>query len=310
MGLVVFDKPWPIRGAKKRLGQPMQQLVRPFRSVLYIPASKERVLEKAMTLTADALIFDLEDAVSPDAKAGARAIMRAALLNGNFGARYKIVRINGFDTPWGRDDVDALSGVGADAILLPKVNTPRDIDNIGALIDKDMPIWAMMETAQGVLNAAQIAAHPRLQGIVAGTNDLIHELGCSVENARFALQTSLQLIILAARAHGVVAIDGVYNRFKDEAGLRAECQQGLALGFDGKSLIHPAQLDVANDVFAPSEAAISLAQRQIAAYDDIIRAGQGVAVVDGKIVENLHADTARRVLRKAQMIEELEATGS
>ena len=288
----------------------MQQLVRPFRSVLYIPASKERVLEKAMTLTADALIFDLEDAVSPDAKAGASAIMRAALLNGNFGARYKIVRINGFDTPWGRDDVDALSGVGADAILLPKVNTPRDIDNIGALIDKDMPIWAMMETAQGVLNAAQIAAHPRLQGIVAGTNDLIHELGCSVENARFALQTSLQLIILAARAHGVVAIDGVYNRFKDEAGLRAECQQGLALGFDGKSLIHPAQLDVANDVFAPSEAAISLAQRQIAAYDDIIRAGQGVAVVDGKIVENLHADTARRVLRKAQMIEELEATGS
>ena len=288
----------------------MQQLVRPFRSVLYIPASKERVLEKAMTLTADALIFDLEDAVSPDAKAEARAIMRAALLNGNFGARYKIVRINGFDTPWGRDDVDALSGVGADAILLPKVNTPRDIDNIGALIDKDMPIWAMMETAQGVLNAAQIAAHPRLQGIVAGTNDLIHELGCSVENARFALQTSLQLIILAARAHGVVAIDGVYNRFKDEAGLRAECQQGLALGFDGKPLIHPAQLDVANDVFAPSEAAISLAQRQIAAYDDIIRAGQGVAVVDGKIVENLHADTARRVLRKAQMIEELEATGS
>ena len=288
----------------------MQQLVRPFRSVLYIPASKERVLEKAMTLTADALIFDLEDAVSPDAKAGASAIMRAALLNGNFGARYKIVRINGFDTPWGRDDVDALSGVGADAILLPKVNTPRDIDNIDALIDKDMPIWAMMETAQGVLNAAQIAAHPRLQGIVAGTNDLIHELGCSVENARFALQTSLQLIILAARAHGVVAIDGVYNRFKDEAGLRAECQQGLALGFDGKSLIHPAQLDVANDVFAPSEAAISLAQRQIAAYDDIIRAGQGVAVVDGKIVENLHADTARRVLRKAQMIEELEATGS
>ncbi len=288
----------------------MQQLVRPFRSVLYIPASKERVLEKAMTLTADALIFDLEDAVSPDAKAEARAIMRAALLNGNFGACYKIVRINGFDTPWGRDDVDALSGVGADAILLPKVNTPRDIDNIGALIDKDMPIWAMMETAQGVLNAAQIAAHPRLQGIVAGTNDLIHELGCSVENARFALQTSLQLIILAARAHGVVAIDGVYNRFKDEAGLRAECQQGLALGFDGKSLIHPAQLDVANDVFAPSEAAISLAQRQIAAYDDIIRAGQGVAVVDGKIVENLHADTARRVLRKAQMIEELEATGS
>ena len=288
----------------------MQQLVRPFRSVLYIPASKERVLEKAMTLTADALIFDLEDAVSPDAKAEARAIMRAALLNGNFGARYKIVRINGFDTPWGRDDVDALSGVGADAILLPKVNTPRDIDNIGALIDKDMPIWAMMETAQGVLNATQIAAHPRLQGIVAGTNDLIHELGCSVENARFALQTSLQLIILAARAHGVVAIDGVYNRFKDEAGLRAECQQGLALGFDGKSLIHPAQLDVANDVFAPSEAVISLAQRQIAAYDDIIRAGQGVAVVDGKIVENLHADTARRVLRKAQMIEELEATGS
>ena len=288
----------------------MQQLVRPFRSVLYIPASKERVLEKAMTLTADALIFDLEDAVSPDAKAEARAIMRAALLNGNFGARYKIVRINGFDTPWGRDDVDALSGVGADAILLPKVNTPRDIDNIGALIDKDMPIWAMMETAQGVLNAAQIAAHPRLQGIVAGTNDLIYELGCSSENARFALQTSLQLIILAARAHGVVAIDGVYNRFKDEAGLRAECQQGLALGFDGKSLIHPAQLDVANDVFAPSEAAISLAQRQIAAYDDIIRAGQGVAVVDGKIVENLHADTARRVLRKAQMIEELEATGS
>lgn len=283
----------------------MTQSTRPVRSVLYIPGSKERALEKARGLAADAIIFDLEDAVTPDAKADARATLRAELDKGGFGKRLKIVRINGFDTVWGRQDVEAMQGADIDALLLPKVNSADDLQVLAGMID-DVPLWAMMETPDGVLNARTIAAHPRLNGIVMGTNDLVKELGCRVSEGRPEIQTALQMSLIAARSAGVCIVDGVYNAFKDEDGLRVECEQGRGLGFDGKTLIHPAQIDVTNEVFAPSEADIDLARRQIAAFEEVEASGQGVAVVDGKIVENLHIVTAKALLAKAEAIASLE----
>ena len=280
----------------------MDQYARPFRSVLYIPASKERALEKARSLAVDAIIFDLEDAVAVEEKAAARDMLGAAL-TGDYGARFKIVRINALDTEWGVDDIAAVKG--ADAVLLPKVNGPADVDALAALVGH-MPIWAMIETPLGILNAAQIAAHPQLAGMVMGTNDLAKDLNCRYVPDRMPLLASLQLSLLAAKAHGVVAIDGVFNAFKDEDGLRTECEQGRDMGFDGKTLIHPAQLAVANQAFAPSEAEVDLARRQIAAFEAAQAEGQGVAVVDGKIVENLHIVTARRTLKKAEIITKLE----
>ncbi|MFC3180872.1 HpcH/HpaI aldolase/citrate lyase family protein [Cypionkella sinensis] len=274
---------------------------RPFRSVLYIPGSKERALEKARGLAADAIIFDLEDAVAPDEKAAARDVLARALSEGGYGHRARIVRINGLDSPWGADDLEALGQhPGVEAVLIPKVNRAADLDAVAALTDK--PLWAMMETALGMLNAAEIAAHPRLQGMVMGTNDLAKELGSRHRADRLPMQTGLGLCLLAARAYGRVIVDGVYNAFKDDNGLRAECQQGRDMGFDGKTLIHPAQVEIANAAFAPSAAELELAQRQIAAFNAAQAAGQGVAVVDGKIVENLHIVTAQAVLGKAQRI--------
>ena len=283
----------------------MTQTMRPVRSVLYIPGSKERALDKARGLAADAIIFDLEDAVSPDAKADARATLRAELDRGGYGNRIKIVRINGFDTVWGRQDVEAMAGANIDALLLPKVNSAYDLETLATMID-DVPLWAMMETPEGILNAREIAAHPRLGGIVMGTNDLVKELGCRVTPDRMTVMTSLQWALIAARAAGVVIVDGVYNAFKDDEGLRVESEQGRDLGFDGKTLIHPAQIDIANEVFAPSDADLDLARRQIAAFEEVEASGQGVAVVDGKIVENLHIVTAKALLAKAEAIANLE----
>lgn len=280
---------------------------RPFRSVLYIPGSKDRALEKARELPVDAIIFDLEDAVTPDAKVEARATLKSALAEGGYGGRFRIIRINGLDTEWGNGDVEALRDANADAILLPKVNSAKDIDALAALLGGDIQIWAMMETPLGIMNALEIAAHPRLTGFVAGTNDLAKELNCRYREDRLPLQFALQTILMAARAHGVVAVDGVYNKFKDDDGLRAECEQGRDLGFDGKTLIHPAQVDVTNTAFAPSEAELDLARRQIAAFEETEAAGQGVAVVDGKIVENLHVETAKKTLAKAAAIAALTA---
>ncbi len=280
----------------------MDQHARPFRSVLYIPASKQRALEKARGLNVDAIIFDLEDAVAVEEKAAARGMLAAALAQ-DYGARFRIVRINALDTEWGAADIAATKG--ADAVLLPKVNSATDVEALAALVG-DMPIWAMMETPLGILNAAEIAAHGQLAGMVMGTNDLAKDLNCRFRADREPLLTSLQMCLLAARSHGVVAIDGVYNAFKDEDGLRAECEQGRDMGFDGKTLIHPAQLAIANAAFAPSEAEVDLARRQIAAFEVAEAAGQGVAVVDGKIVENLHIVTARQTLAKADMIAKLE----
>ena len=279
---------------------------RPYRSVLYIPGSKERALEKAMGLDADAIIFDLEDAVSPDEKPAARALLARVLKDWDFGNRARIVRINGFDTVWGRDDANAMDeaiarGARVDAILIPKVNRAADLDAVAQAVP-GADLWAMMETAAGMLNAAEIAAHPRLKGMVMGTNDLAKELGSRFRADRLALQSGLGLCLLAARAHGKVIVDGVFNAFKDEVGLRAECDQGRDMGFDGKTLIHPAQLAIANQAFAPSDAELELARRQIEAFSAAKAAGQGVAVVDGKIVENLHIVTAEALLAKADAI--------
>ena len=284
----------------------MDMRARPYRSVLYIPGSKERALDKARTLPVDAIIFDLEDAVAVDEKDAARATLKAALAQGGYGNRVRIVRINGLDTTWGRADAEAVAQMDCDAVLLPKVDGPEQVQAL-AEITGDLPIWAMMETPRGMLNAADIAAHPALAGFVMGTNDLAKELQCRFRPDRLPLMTGLGLCLLAAKAEGIVIVDGVYNAFKDDEGLQAECAQGRDMGFDGKTLIHPAQVDIANAAFAPTKAEVDLARRQIAAFEEAEAAGQGVAVVDGRIVENLHVATAREILAKAEAIEALSA---
>ena len=261
-----------------------------------------RALEKARNLPADSIIFDLEDAVSAESKCEARATLRAALGQGGYGARLKIVRINALDTPWGEADLQALDGLDLDAVLLPKVNSAGDLDALVDVVGEKWPLWAMLETPLGILNAGEIAAHPLLQALVAGTNDLAKDLKCQLTLTRDSLQMALQALVLAARAHDVALLDGVYNQFQDEEGLIAQCRQGRALGFDGKTLIHPAQLSAANRCFAPSVDEIDLAQRQISAFEEAEAAGQGVAVLDGTIIENLHIETARKTLAMAQAI--------
>ncbi|MBL9054410.1 MAG: CoA ester lyase [Tabrizicola sp.] len=276
-------------------------MTRPYRSVLYIPAARERAMEKARELSVDAIIFDLEDAVAPVEKSRARDLLADVLRRDDFGARARIVRVNGLDTPWGAEDLATFAGhPGVDAVLVPKVNGPADLDAVAPRVKA--PLWAMMETAKGCLNAGAIAAHGRLQGIVMGTNDLAKELGARFRPDRLPLLAGLGAAVLAAKAESKVIVDGVYNAFKDEAGLRGECEQGRDMGFDGKTLIHPAQLAIANEVFAPSDAEITLARRQIEAFGAARARGEGVAVVDGKIVENLHIVTAEALLAKAAQI--------
>jgi (3S)-malyl-CoA thioesterase len=265
-------------------------------------------LEKAQGLAVDAIIFDLEDAVSPDEKIAARDLLAETLKTAEYGPRRRIVRINGFDTEWGEADLKAIAAAGPDAVLLPKVDRGADIAKLAAMLDaipqaKDTTIWAMMETPRGILNAADIAAAPRMEGFVLGTNDLAKDLRST---GRAAMMTSLQLCLLAARAEGLICVDGVYNAFKDDEGLRAECAEGRDMGFDGKTLIHPAQIAIANAAFGPSEDELDLARRQIAAFEEAMAAGQGVAVLDGKIVENLHVASAQRILAQAEAIAALE----
>ena len=276
-------------------------MTRPYRSVLYIPASRERALEKARELPADAIIFDLEDAVSPEEKVRARDLLASVLASADYGARARIVRVNGLGTEWVEGDLAAFgTHAGVDAVLVPKVNSPADLDLVGASVKAQL--WAMLETAKGCLNAGAIAAHGRLEGMVMGTNDLGRELGARFRADRLPLLAGLGACVLAARAEGRVIVDGVFNAFKDEAGLRVECEQGRDMGFDGKTLIHPAQLAVANEVFAPSEEEVAVARRQITAYAEARARGEGVAVVDGKIVENLHVATAEALIGKAEAI--------
>ena len=284
----------------------MDMAVRPMRSVLYIPASRERALDKARELAADAIIFDLEDAVAPEEKAPARELLARRLAEGGYGRRLRIVRINGLGTSWGRADAEAVAAMDCDAVLVPKVDDPADVAAVRAIAG-GRPVWAMMETPRACLNAAAIAEAPGMSGFVMGTNDLAKDLRARFRADRLPMIAALGTCLMAARAAGIPCIDGVYNAYLDEDGLRAECEQGRDLGMDGKTLVHPSQIPVANAVFAPSAEEIALAERQIAAYEDATAAGQGVAVVDGRIVENLHVDMARATLARAAAIRDLGA---
>lgn len=290
----------------------MPQDAHPYRSVLYMPGSRPRALEKARTLAADALILDLEDAVAPSEKENARELVSRAVETRGYGKRKLLVRVNGFDTEWGEADIVRASAAQPDAILLPKVESQSDIARASLLMAEagaqdHVRIWAMMETPRGALNALTIAdAHSRLEGFVLGTNDLVKDLGAAHTPDRLPLVTSLGLCLLAARAAGLVCVDGVYNAFQDIDGLRESCVQGRDMGFDGKTLIHPDQIATANEVFAPSDDAVQLARRQVEAFDAATSRGEGVAVVDGRIVENLHVVTAKRLIERAETIAALE----
>lgn len=282
--------------------------MRPFRSVLYMPGSNQRALEKAQNLQADALILDLEDAVAPDSKELARGLIVSAVNGRGYGNRYLLVRINGFDTEWGEADLEQIAQCAPDAILLPKVNTPEDITSLVLKMDqfdnfKETKIWAMMETPLGILNAAEIAqAHPKLEGFVLGTNDLVKDIHGLHTADRSPVLTALSISIMAARANGLICVDGVYNDIKNIDGLKAQAEQGRALGFDGITLIHPAQLDPANEVYAPSEADLKEAKAYVGAYAEALSEGKAVAVVNGRIVENLHVENAKRLLAQADAI--------
>jgi (3S)-malyl-CoA thioesterase len=277
-------------------------MARPYRSVLYIPASNARAMDKAKVLPVDALILDLEDAVAPAEKDRAREVLAQDLRSGGFGHRARLVRINGLGSQWADADIAAFADHPAvDGLLLPKVQTAADLDVLARRVPKTA-LWAMMETPLAMLNAAAIAAHPRLAGMVMGTNDLAKDIGARFRADRLPLATGLGLCLLAARAYGRVIVDGVYNVLRDEDGFAAECAQGRDMGFDGKTLIHPAQIAAANAAFAPTEDDLVLARRQIEAHEMALRVGQGVAVLDGRIVENLHVATARAMLARAEAI--------
>lgn len=291
----------------------MATVTRPRRSVLYMPGSNARALEKARTLAADGLILDLEDAVSPDAKDVARAQVVDAVKAGGYGGRELLVRVNGLNTPWFHADVAAAATSGAHAILIPKVESADAVRQVEAIMvaagaPDDMAIWCMMETPRGILKAEEIAAStPRMGGFVMGTSDLAKDLHCAHTALRLPMITSLGLCLLAARAYGLAVLDGVYLDLNDDAGFEASCVQGLELGFDGKTLIHPKTIDAANRVFAPSEKEIAWSQKIIAAHAEAAAEGKGVVVVDGKLVENLHVENAKRIVRLADQIAELSA---
>ena len=287
----------------------MATTARPRRSVLYMPGSNARALEKAKTLGADGLIFDLEDAVAPDAKDEARRLVVEAVKGGGYGRREILVRANGLATPWGQADVVAAATCGADAVLMPKVesgDTVRQVDAIltAAGAPADMAIWCMMETPRGILRAEEIdGASPRMAGFVMGTSDLAKDLHCAHTRERQPMLTSLGLCLLAARAHGLAALDGVHLDLNDDEGFEYSCRQGLELGFDGKTLIHPKTIDAANRVFAPSEKEVAWSRKIIAAHAEATAEGKGVVVVDGRLVENLHVENARRIVALAEQIE-------
>ena len=281
--------------------------LRPRRSVLYMPAANERALEKAKTLPADAIIFDLEDAVAPDAKASARPNAVAAASSTDYGHRELTIRCNGLDTPWGADDLAAAATSRASAVVIPKVSSVATLDEISSRLDAagaapTMTIWAMIETPTAIFGARAIAAHPRVSVLVMGTNDLARELRALLVPGRQPLVTHLATALAAAREGGKVILDGVYNDVKDPDGFRAECVQGAQMGFDGKTLIHPGQVDIANDVWAPSDDDVDHARRVIAAFDEATAAGKGVVTVDGRMIENLHVANAQRTLAVAEAI--------
>lgn len=272
------------------------------RSVLYMPSSNARALEKAKTLPADAIIFDLEDAVAPDAKETAREQACAAVRSGEYGGRTLTIRCNGLDTPWGAADLAAAAAAGPAAVVVPKVSGPDHLAQVAAVVGPGTRIWAMVETPAAIFAVREIAAHPSVDVLVMGTNDLAKELRAALVPGRAPLLPHLATALLAAREAGVLALDGVYNDVQDLAGFEAECVQGAQLGFDGKTLVHPTQVDVANRVWAPSDSEIAHARQVIEAFEAAGREGKGVVTVDGRMIENLHVDNAHRVLATAQAL--------
>jgi citrate lyase subunit beta/citryl-CoA lyase len=286
--------------------------LRPRRSVLYMPGANERALEKAKGLPADAIIFDLEDAVAPDAKAEARSRVCDAVQSGEYGSRELTIRVNGLDTEWHADDLAAAAEAGPAAVVVPKVGSVADVAAIEAGLEKagapdHTAIWAMVETPVAMLSALDIAgASERLTVLVMGTNDLAKELHAEHVPGRQPLLTGLGLCLLAARATGKVILDGVYNDIKDPEGFEAECLQGRQMGFDGKTLIHPSQLEPANRVWAPADDAVEDARALIATFEEGIAAGKGVVTHNGRMIENMHVDNARRLIALSEAIAALE----
>jgi len=289
---------------------------RPRRSVLYMPGSNARALEKARGLPADALILDMEDAVAPDAKEEARAQVCAAVKQGGYGKREIAIRVNGLDTPWGADDIKAAVAAGPDAILVPKINSAADVERAEEALNDagakgNIQLWCMIETPLATLNIQSIAQKAREPGSrmsvwVMGTNDIAKELRAAHTPDRVPMMTSLGLALVAARAYDLVILDGVYNDIKNEEGFAAICEQGRDMGFDGKTLIHPSQVGPCNTIFSPDPEMVAFARRTIEAFELPENKGKGVLKVDGRMVEILHADIARRTVAIADAIAELE----
>ena len=289
----------------------MPAVFRARRSLLYMPGSNPRALEKARSLSADGLIIDLEDAVAADAKAGARAIVAAALSAGGYGSRELVLRVNPLDTPWGHAGLAAAATMPIDAVLLPKVESPDRVRLTLSLLDAlgapdGLALWCMIETPLGVLAAREIAAaSPRLGAFVLGTSDLTKELHAMATRDRLPLITALGLVMLAARAYRLAILDGVHLDLNDEEGFALACRQGRELGFDGKTLIHPKQIEPANLAYAPSPEEIEHARRVGAAHAEAVAAGKGVVLVDGKLIEGLHVENARRLLALGEEIDRI-----
>jgi citrate lyase subunit beta / citryl-CoA lyase len=286
---------------------------RPRRSILYMPGSNARALDKGRTLPADALIIDLEDSVAPDAKAEARQQIVAALGEGGYGGRELTIRVNALTTPWGFDDIATISGTNADAILIPKVDSAEAVHQAASIMNsvgapETMAIWCMMETPRAILHAEEIAdSHSRMGAFVMGTSDLAKDLGAAHTETRLPFMMTLNMCVLAARAAGLAILDGVHLDLNDDEGFRASCVQGRELGFDGKTLIHPKTIAAANEVFGPSEDELAWSQKIIEAHAGALKEGKGVVVVEGKLVENLHVESAKRLVAMAEAIRELES---
>jgi citrate lyase subunit beta/citryl-CoA lyase len=285
--------------------------IKPLRSALYMPASNPRALEKAKSLAADAVIFDLEDAVAPDNKVEAREGACAAAEAGGYGRRDVVIRTNGIDTPWGRDDLAAAVKAGPDAVLVPKISSGEEVVSISRAMDEagggEMKLWVMMETPLAMLDARAIAAASagsRLACFVMGTNDLAKDTRARLTPGRGAMTAWLSMCVAAARAYGLSILDGVYNDFADDDGLAAECRHGLELGMDGKTLIHPRQIAICNEVFSPSAEEVDWARKIVGEFDRPENAALNVMSIDGKMVERLHADMARRVIALAEATDE------
>lgn len=289
----------------------MTATARPRRSMLYMPGANTRALEKGKALACDAIILDLEDAVSPDKKDEARQNILDATTDGGYGHRELLFRTNALSTPWGYADIAAAAKAKVDAVLIPKVDSGDTVRQVEAILEANgapdtLAIWCMIETARGVLNADEIAGSSRrMGGFVMGTNDLAKELHCAHTPMRLPMLTALSQCLLAARANGIAIMDGVFMDLNDEEGLKASCQQGKEFGFDGKTLIHPKQLAPCNEVFSPSDAEVEHAHRVIAAFDAALAEGKGVATLDGKLIENLHVAIAHDLVKQAKMIADM-----